>query len=138
MVKCREGGAHFCNGDFSSLCHWHVEVSGRLSEHYVSTSVRLPCLDEGKVPSDGLLHNVVTAMEHTVLLPSALNFHMTFVVKFYWFSLVYERSKPSGCVKSGNPCSSGPDTLHKRALEQERVTAVSQRKAPPILWSIVM
>ena len=123
--------AHFCNGDSSSLCHGHVEISGGLSEHKVSASVRLPCLDEGVVSSDGLLHNIVTTIEHPVLLASALNFHMVLVVKFDRFSLVYERSKPGGCVKCGDPCSSSPDTLHKGTLEE--VQSLQDHKVRPLL-----
>ena len=118
----RRGGrrkVYFSNGDSSSLCHGHIEVSGRLSEDEISFLVCLPCLDECKVRSDGFLHNVVVAIEDTVLLPSALNLHLMIMVKSDWFSFVYECSKASGCVKCRDSCTPGTNTLNKRTLEQK-------------------
>ena len=111
--------AYFSNGDFSSLCHGCIKVSGRLSEDEISSLVCLPCLDESKVRKDGFLHDVVVAIEYTVFLPSALNLHMVIVVKSDWFSLVYKRPKASRCVEGRNSRTPSTNTLDKRTLEQE-------------------
>ena len=111
--------AYFSNGDFSSLCHGHIKVSGRLSEDEISSLVCLPCLDESKVSKDGFLHYVVVAIEYTVFLPSALNLHMVIVVKSDWFSFVYKRPKASRCVEGRNSRTPSTNTLDKRTLEQE-------------------
>ena len=112
----RRGGrreVYFSNGDSPSFCHGDIKVSGRLSEDEISSLVCLPCLDECKVPSDGFFHDVVVAIEHTVLLPSALNLHMMIMVKSDWFSLVYKCPKASGCVKCRDSCTPGTNTLNK-------------------------
>lgn len=48
-----------------------------LPEDYVASLVSLPCLDKGKVTSDGLLHNVVPPIELTVFPWGALKLNNT-------------------------------------------------------------
>ena len=55
---------YLSNGDGTGFSYWNIKVASRLAEDEVSSSVSLPCLDQREVSCNGLLHDVVTAIEH--------------------------------------------------------------------------
>ena len=63
MLQC----PYLSNGDLCSFAHGDIVVPGSHSEHHVAMSVSLPSLEESIVTSDGLLHDVVTVIEHSML-----------------------------------------------------------------------
>ena len=58
---------YLSNGDLCSFTHGNIVVPGSHSEHHVAMPVCLPSLEESIVTSDGLLHDVVTVVEHSML-----------------------------------------------------------------------
>eukprot|EP00053_Salpingoeca_punica_P009774 m.88012 g.88012 ORF g.88012 m.88012 type:complete len:585 (-) comp15157_c0_seq1:214-1968(-) len=54
---------HLGDGDLGGAGHRRVEVACRLAEDQVAGLVGLPCPDQGKVARDGLLHDIVDAVE---------------------------------------------------------------------------
>ena len=61
----------------------------------------------------------VFVVRHSLyLLSSALDLNMMIMVKFDWFSLVYQRPKPCGCVECWDTCTSSSHPLCKGTLQQ--------------------
>ena len=99
---------HFSDGASRRLGHGYIKVSRRLSEHQVPVFVSLPCLDESKVSSDGLLHDVMMICKHTVLYrrnKQYANCSMCSSVYSMHTNCMYMTN--SGLIKGGNGLKKG-------------------------------